>query len=93
MALGGLGKKSGCQCCQLPARSKPRKGRQKIGGDRKRDDHRQRSRIGALRILHFLGDSGKLFVSGVKPEPKRQADAENLESRLVREESTATNGL
>ena len=86
---GSVGEKSGVPVLPVAGRREPGERRKKIRGDRKRHDQRQRPRIGALRVLHFFGHGGELFVAGVKPQAQRQAHAEHIERRLMRQASTA----
>ena len=37
-----------------------------------------------MRIVHLFGDSGELFVPGVKPKSQSQPDSEYVEQGLMR---------
>src|SRR6266852_1631865 len=57
--------------------------RQEISRDGERNDQRERTRIGALRILDFLSDGRELFVSRIKPDSQSEANAKHRGKRLV----------
>src|SRR5258708_32494367 len=82
--LCGGGEVSVVPLLPVAERGQAGKGRQKIGRNRKRNDHRQRSRIGAPRVLDVLSHARYLFVSGVEPNGQSKTHSEHFRKRLVR---------